>query len=265
MSAVALQAGSMPMTNVSRRAVVLLLLGCIAVTALVFAARYALDPNNYPVVGIEVHGPTVYAERETLERIISSYSEDGFFGVDLTGLRGSIESMPWVQAASLRRLWPGVLVVSLVEHEPRAGWNGDELIGADFSAFTPPQYHLDGNAGAQWREHFAHLPQLHGPEGRHAALFQLFIAMNEALLPVGDSIVELREDARGSIRLGLHSGVLVRLGRQSTLERLMQFAKVYTHVVAPDLDNIRSIDMRYPNGFAVDYGRNETASKQGEG
>ena len=265
MSTVALDVGSMTMTPVSRRPFWMLTLVVLVSAAVIVAARYALDPNNYPVVGIEVHGPTVYAERETLERIVSSYSEDGFFGVDLQGLRGSIESMPWVQTASLRRLWPGVLVVSLVEHDPRAGWNGDELIGADFSAFTPPQYHLAGEAGTQWREHFAHLPQLYGPEGRHAALYQLFVAMNEALNPVGDSIVELREDARGSVRLALNSGVLVKLGRQSVLERLLQFAKVYTHVVAPDINNIRSIDMRYPNGFAVDYGEKQTARQQGEG
>lgn len=254
----------MAMTSRSRRAVWVLTSVALVIAVLLLAMQYMMNPRNYPVVGIEVHGPVLYAERETLERIVSSYSEDGFFGVDMQGLRGSIESMPWVKTASLRRLWPGVLVVSLVEHEPRASWNSDELIGADYSALTPPQYHLAGEAGAQWREHFAHLPQLYGPEGRHAALYQLFVSMNNAMTAVGDSIVELREDARGSIRLMLSSGVDVRLGRQSMLERLLQFARVYTHVVAPDINNIRSIDMRYLNGFAVDYGQRPLARKQGE-
>ncbi len=264
MNLAATQTGSVNLPVVSRRAVWLCLTGLLLAMALVVFLRYALDPDHYPVTGIEIHGATLYAERETLERIVSSYASDGFFGVDLQGLRGSIESMPWIQSASLRRLWPGVLVVSLVEHQPQAGWNGDELIGADFSAFTPPQYQLEGEARSQWLRYFSQLPQLYGPEGRHAALFQMFVAMNEALAPVGDSIFELVEDARGAIQLKLESGVDVHLGRQNMLARLSQFAKVYNHVVAPDLQNIRRIDMRYPNGFAVDYGINETARKQGE-
>ncbi len=263
MSLATAQSGSVTMPMVSRRTLWWCTGGALVFALLLVIARYGLNPNYYPVTGIEVHGTTRYAERETLERIVSSYASDGFFGVDLQGLRGSIESMPWIQSASLRRLWPGVLVVSLIEHNPQAGWNGNELIGADFSAFTPPQYQLQGEAGTQWKGYFAQLPQLFGPEGRHAALYQLFVAMNQQLAPVGDNIVELVEDARGSVQLKLQSGVDVHLGREQMLARLSQFAKVYTHVVAPDLQNIRRIDMRYPNGFAVDYGLNDAARTQG--
>ena len=48
-----------------------------------------------------------------------------FFGVDLDKARDRTESLPWVDRAVVRRLWPNRIVVQIVETTPYAMWQND--------------------------------------------------------------------------------------------------------------------------------------------
>ena len=48
-----------------------------------------------------------------------------FFGVDLDAARDRTESLPWVDRAVVRRLWPNRIVVQIVETTPYALWQND--------------------------------------------------------------------------------------------------------------------------------------------
>ena len=48
-----------------------------------------------------------------------------FFGVDLDAARERTESLPWVDRAVVRRLWPDRIVVQVVETTPYALWQND--------------------------------------------------------------------------------------------------------------------------------------------
>ena len=225
--------------------------------------RFALDPGHFPVGKVQVVGDLRYADRGTLEAIVGSHAEAGFYGVDLQLLRESVEAVPWVRSASVRRLWPDALRVQVEEREARARWNDQELISSDFSVFVPPQYRFDGKVGGEWRAYFAQLPQLVGVEGRHAALYELYRVVSRQLATLGDSVVGINEDERRSVRIVLASGVWVNLGRERVLDRLELFGQIYKRVIEPDLAGIVGVDMRYPNGFSVENGENRVARERG--
>lgn len=48
-----------------------------------------------------------------------------FFGVDLEAARARTESLPWVDRAVVRRLWPNRIVVQVVETTPYALWQSE--------------------------------------------------------------------------------------------------------------------------------------------
>ena len=48
-----------------------------------------------------------------------------FFGVDLDAARDRTESLPWVDRAVVRRLWPNRIVVQIVETTPYALWQNE--------------------------------------------------------------------------------------------------------------------------------------------
>ncbi|WP_427451349.1 cell division protein FtsQ/DivIB [Litorimonas sp. WD9-15] len=48
-----------------------------------------------------------------------------FFGVDLEAARARTESLPWVDRAVVRRLWPNRIVVQVVETTPYALWQDE--------------------------------------------------------------------------------------------------------------------------------------------
>ncbi len=72
-----------------------------------------------------------------------------FFGVDLDAARDRTESLPWVDRAVVRRLWPNRIVVQVVETTPYALWqnegrlhllsdSGDLIIPVDAADSIPP-------------------------------------------------------------------------------------------------------------------------------
>ena len=47
--------------------------------------------------------------------------------------------MPWVRHASVRRVWPNALAVTLEEYKPLGTWGSDQLVSVDGELFTANQ------------------------------------------------------------------------------------------------------------------------------
>jgi len=60
-------------------------------------------------------------------------------------------------------------------------------------------------------------------------------------------------DDRGALIFSLSGGQEIRLGREAHEARLDRFFAVAAPALETELDRIRYIDLRYPNGFAVGW------------
>jgi cell division protein FtsQ len=156
-----------------------------------------------------------------------------------------------VREARVERRWPDTLVVSLVEHVPLARWNDNALVNEAGDVFV---------AAADTR-----LPRLIGPEDSSDEVVAAYRRHQAALAPLGMTIRELRLSPRRAWRMQLENGMQLALGREQTDARLARFVALYPRLfgaqpsasetaaqaVAPVAAAPLTVDLRYPDGFAV--------------
>jgi len=76
---------------------------------------------GFVVSRVDVMGEGRLNEQDVL-KAVNVRPGDYFFGVDLQEAQRRTESLPWVDRAVVRRLWPNRIVVQLVENQPYAVW-----------------------------------------------------------------------------------------------------------------------------------------------
>jgi cell division protein FtsQ len=211
----------------------LILLGTV-LFALSMAARQATE-SWLPFRQVEIQGALQAQTRAAVPQIVGRL-QGGFFSLDLKGARLAFEALPWVRSAAVQRIWPGRLIVILEEHVPAAAWNDLAVLNIQGEVFPVRPW--------------AGLPSMHAPEGMEREVAKRFGEFARVLGPGGWRIAALQVDARNAWRLQLQGGVTLDLGRERLLERLGRFVTFYPLAVA-QVGAARRVDMRYPNGFAV--------------
>jgi len=208
----------------------------------------------FPLKQVFVAVPLKQVTLAQIEYAAQSSLTGNFFTVNLDGVRGAFEKLPWVRKTSVRRRWPDGIELSIEEHVAAARWrNSDEesrlvndqgeVFAAALPADQPP------------------LPMFGGPEGSSAPMLARYREFTELLAPLGRVTRSVMLSARQAWQLRLDDGLVLELGRDQAKhplhERLQRFAGIYREVQKRAKSSIAAIDMRYPNGFALRLGRGE--------
>lgn len=220
---------------------------------------------------IEMKTPVAHVTKAQLQLVAERRVRGTFFTVDLERVRNSLEKLPWVREARVERRWPDTLVVSITEHVPLARWNDNALVNEAGEVFVAA-------AGET-------LPRLSGPEGSSTEVVAAYRKHQAALAPLGMTISELRLSPRRAWRMRLDNGMQLALGRDHADARLARFVGLYPrlfaaqaapNIVAAGADagatNIppgspaalitpMTVDLRYPDGFAVRMPNGESPFK----
>lgn len=221
----------------------------LAVAGLAWAALAALQRLPvFPLREVVLTAPPQRVSMEQIAHAARSTVGGNFFTVDLEAARASFAKLPWVRTASVRRLWPEGLSLTLEEHEAAARWR-------------PPGSHDGGLVNVQGEVFAADLPddatalpRLSGPEGSAAELLARHAEFNGVLAAIGRRVEAVALSPRRAWQLRLDDGATIELGRDQERHplalRLARFAAHYENVRAR-LGTVRVVDMRYPNGFVV--------------
>jgi cell division protein FtsQ len=214
--------------------------GVVLVVAGAAGVRWLLDPHTLPIQRVQISGQFRHLNSAQLQEAVAGTVVGGFFTVDVEAVMRAARTLPWVDTASVRRVWPDTLRLEVVEQVPLARWGEHDLLNPRGERFTPPADTLpDG------------LPQLQGPEGLEATITASYFEMGKALAADGLKITRLIQDPRRSWHVGLDNGIELRLGNDSAYTRLLRFVRLYPKVLAMRATDIATVDLRYTNGFAV--------------
>lgn len=212
------------------------------------------DPYRFPLRVVEIEGEIRYLEKPALQQGLAPHLDAGFFGVDVAAVRTVVEGLPWVYEARVQRVWPDVLSVSIVEQDPIARWGEDGLLNRYGEPFVPAQLpELPG------------LPRLAGPAGHEQGVLEQYQAMARALGALDMQVARIELDPRRAWHVELANGVRLEFGRTDARRRLQRFVRSYRDVFAERLDELRCVDLRYSNGFSVDWRQASTTAEEGKG
>jgi cell division protein FtsQ len=221
----------------------------LVVLAVVFTAhslweRVArMERTSFPFKVLRVEGTFAHVNAPELSVIVAPYAAEGFFETDVRAIKQALEGLPWVERASVRRVWPDVLHVTVTEEQAVARWHDGGLVNPAGQLFHPAE--LDAEARK--------LPMLEGPPRTSALVMNAYLRMGDQLAPRGVAITSLSMDARRSWRLMLDNGMRLTLGRKDSEKQLERYVRFYPGTLAERSAEVEEVDLRYSNGFAVKW------------
>lgn len=240
------QAHSVTETQVERPqwAARLLLPGMALALVLLLAAAviWLLNPHNLPLRTVRVEGVLVHVTPEQIRAAVAPFAGQGFVHIDIAQVRAALERLPWIYSVQVTRSWPDALLVAVQEQKVLARWGDGGLVNVQGDVFRPQAPQTDDR-----------LPLLQGPPGTSAALAMQFAAMRRLLVPLGLAITRVTMDDRRAWSLMLADGVQLMLGRSDQAARIERFVHAYPQVLAPRIATVARVDLRYTNGFAVQW------------
>jgi cell division protein FtsQ len=214
------------------------LVGLVALACTLVGLQWLLRAVPYPVRVVEVTTPLKLASSADLEAVLARHGAGNFFALPIDELRAAVERLPWVRAATVRRVWPDRVEVAIEEHVALARWGADALVNTYGERFVA---RCD-----------APLPLFVGPPGSEAEVTRRYERFSGLLAPLGSPVERIALSARHAWQLRLANGLQLTLGRDAELaeQRLGRFVEAYASAVGkarvPE-----AVDLRYPNGFAL--------------
>ncbi|MEF2552707.1 cell division protein FtsQ/DivIB [Aurantimonas sp. A2-1-M11] len=197
------------------------------------------QPLGFTIEDIDVAGNSETSEIDVLQALWQTGSQS-LISLDPSAARETLEAMPWIDRASVAKVFPGRVRISVSEHRPYAVWQkGQEFVvvnreGQEIVPFAPGR--------------FAALPIVVGTgAATHAA----------ALIDEMEVLPELRARVKAYVRVGdrrwdvrLENGLSVLLPEDQPVEALAEVARMDRENGLLSRD-IVSVDMRLSDRMVV--------------
>lgn len=217
---------------------------------MIFLVRTIEVPTMLPIDEINIVGELKHLDKGKIEQVVAGNISGGYFTVDLNDVRDILLQQPWLKSVSLRRQWPASVNIFIEEQTPIAYWNDDSYLSDNGEIFKPESIDKKLN-----------LPVLRGPNGQHENVWQFMNVLYKEMALLDYEVVRLALDNRRAWQLEISSlygeeaaRISIKLGRFDTEKRMQRFIDLLPALTADSglmSNKIKVIDMRYPNGFAV--------------
>jgi cell division protein FtsQ len=231
--------------------------GCAMLALLASAAERFSQQPMFILQTVNIKGDTTHMSVPVARAALIGRLDQrrrNFFTVDLTRMRTAFETLPWVRQASVRRRWPNQLEVMLEEYRILGIWGTDQLLSVDGTVFTANPDEAESETGAV-------LPLFYGPMGSEKEMVARYRDFTHWLAPLGIPVQRVNLSARKAWTIWLANGLRIELGRsrnsdgKQDIDRLairsQHLVAAWKPVIQNRLEQIETVDLRYPNGLAL--------------
>ncbi|MCC5792440.1 MAG: cell division protein FtsQ/DivIB [Legionellaceae bacterium] len=213
--------------------------------AILLSARsvwlFLADPQRFPINTVHVEANYQHLSHQQLKKLLSPYLNYSFFSIPASRLRHELLALGWVEQVEIERQWPDHLLLTIREKTPFAQWN-QQLMTSEGHCFQVDDL-----------ENWPQLPHLYGPAGSALKVLAQYKNLSKILSEyrLSASIVSLHEN--GAWDLILNNQLLIHLGKQQIEKKLRRFMRAWPVLESSHHSVPHSVDLRYPQGMAVDW------------
>lgn len=237
--------------NLVLKAFLRLILAIMLWIILIWSGKFIYQTVKHPefltVKHVEVKGKVEYAAVDKIQKAILLHTQDGFLHMDIFSLKYILLNQNWFSQVDIQRFWPDTIAITLKERKPIALWGNESLVDQNLQTFTVNNY----------PDNLNNLPKLLSEREDAAVLWQDYLMLEALLADLDMHIVYLYEDARGGLTLTLDNNLVLKIGMQNHKTRLLRFIQSYIGIIQNKITEIKYIDLRYHNGFAIGWYKKE--------
>ena len=225
----------------------LLILGVV----LVLIADLLLRPGNFTIERITVVSDMPSKDHKRVQRIVWTNINGNYFTVDLGGIERALEQVPGIYHATVRRIWPDRLRVTVQPSTALAEWQG-------FNQHGDPVERALINLSPDVL--VAVVPRLAGSAGRQRQVLKMYLDTAKLLHSVGLEVARLRQGENGEWRAQVQFDskrpdalIMLLLGRHHPVSRVKRFTRVFSLALSERVSELARVDLRYERGLAVSW------------
>lgn len=203
---------------------------------------FITEVNSYfPIKAVKIYG-VQHTDQKILQQGLIPFVSKGFFSIDVESIKDRLLQSAWVSKASVQRVWPDEVLISVVEKKPIAKWNNTSLISSNGEVFSP-----------ELNTYPEGLTELVGPPGQQIQILQYYKKLCGLFNPLHLKISRFEFAPLHTFFLTFNNGMKLSVGYKDVLTHLSHFVKVYPKIIGQRSNEIEYVDLRYPNGLAVKW------------
>ena len=222
-------------------------------TLVLLAVDTLLRPESFAVRSLSFEGEFRQVDQQALKAAVIESVRGNFYLLNLDEVRERARTVPWVHDVTVRRRWPDGVHIRFSEQQLVARWGKNGWVNAQ------GEY-----VNLQGREGPAGLPLLVGPEGLQGRVLEHYRRLNEILAPAQLQVAALTLTDRHSWNIVLHNGLVLTLGREAPEQKVERFARIYPRTLSAQTARAKRVDLRYTNGFSVEWANRSGAPRTSE-
>jgi len=206
-----------------------------------------------PISSVVVRGDFEHLSKGSIEALIEEYVKHSFIKENLSAMRKSLLTNPWIDNVVLKREWPNVLHITIDEQRAIARWDDKGFVNYRGDLILTDKGLLSSD-----------LPILRGDAGETHLLMKKYQFLSEALNKHKLTVLLLEKNKVGIWGAELSNGWVLLLGRtdiNQKIQRLLLALEQKAILLSSEIDRI---DLRYENGLSVKWIENSDASLRSE-
>ncbi|MDU0809957.1 MAG: FtsQ-type POTRA domain-containing protein [Burkholderia sp.] len=236
--------------NLAAIALRVLFILSLAVTGLIYLIRY----QAFAIQTIRIVGDTTHVKLQIVKDNVVRKIKGNFFTIDLGIVQRDFEKMPWIHRASVRRIWPNALLITLEEYKPLSIWgtndHSNRIVSIDGDIFTVNRDEFKGK-----------LPLLYGPENSVKDIVAHYYNFKQWFAYLNLKPKKIILSPRYAWSIDLSNGMHVEVGKEKDNKLFLNYImyrliSAWPIVIERWGNNIKYVDLRYSNGFVILYDNN---------